>query len=108
MMHRFSQPYTMQISIKYFFFICCAFINQVVSICEMGTVALWEVVSGSKIFEFKNIHEGSEVTAACFDASMRRLITGSKNGSLKVNLDNVIISTQVVMEFQQWSIIESF
>lgn len=42
-----------------------------------------------KVFEFKNIHDGSEVTAACFDDSMRRLITGSKSGSLKMwNFNN--------------------
>jgi WD40 repeat protein len=58
--------------------------NQVVSICIAGSVTLWNTSNGMKVFDFKDTHEGSEVTCACFDSSMRRLLTGAKNGTLKV------------------------
>lgn len=51
----------------------------------MGSVVkLWDLATGSFIFEFTDLHPNGGVTCMTFDKSGRRLITGSDNGEVKI------------------------
>ncbi|KAJ3083935.1 WD repeat-containing protein 49, partial [Rhizoclosmatium hyalinum] len=66
--------------------------HQVVSGCQNGTVSIWDLASGDKIFQFHNAHGKLEITAMCFDTSGRRLVTGSRDGIVKMwNFNNGMI-----------------
>ncbi|KAJ3105690.1 WD40 repeat domain 95 [Phlyctochytrium planicorne] len=58
--------------------------HQVVSGCQNSTVSIWDLASGDKIFQFHNAHGKLEITAMCFDRTGRRLVTGSRDGIVKV------------------------
>ncbi|RKO89076.1 WD40-repeat-containing domain protein [Blyttiomyces helicus] len=63
--------------------------KQVVSGCDGGVINVWDAVSGSKTFRFSDAHGKSEVTAMAFDAGCRRLITGGRDGTIRVwNFNN--------------------
>jgi WD40 repeat protein len=47
-------------------------------------VTIWDPVTGAKIFQYSGAHGKLELTAACFDKSGRRLITGSRDGIVKM------------------------
>lgn len=62
---------------------------QVVSGCHGGTVSVWDVDTGSKIMQFSQAHGEAEITAMSFDPSGRRLITGGRDGTIKIwNFNN--------------------
>ena len=50
--------------------------NQVVSACHASLVIVWNLETGEKVIQFSNAHPQSEITAMCFDQSLRRLVTG--------------------------------
>ena len=50
--------------------------NQVVSACHASLVIVWNLETGEKVIQFSNAHPESEITAMCFDQSLRRLVTG--------------------------------
>lgn len=50
--------------------------NQVVSACHASLVIVWSLDTGEKVIQFSNAHPNSEITAMCFDQSLRRLVTG--------------------------------
>ncbi|KAK7491119.1 hypothetical protein BaRGS_00017683, partial [Batillaria attramentaria] len=58
--------------------------NQVVSVCQAGTLVMWMVDSGQKVKQFNQIHGNSEVTCLSQDHSQTRLFTGSTDGTVKV------------------------
>lgn len=63
--------------------------NQVVSACHGSVVNVWHVDTGEKAIMFANAHDGHEITAMSFDPTKRRLITGSRNGTVKIwNFNN--------------------
>ncbi|XP_066922655.1 cilia- and flagella-associated protein 337-like [Clytia hemisphaerica] len=63
--------------------------NQVVSACHGSIVNVWHVDTGEKAIMFTNAHNGHEITSMTFDPTKRRLITGSRNGSVKIwNFNN--------------------
>ncbi|KAI8929846.1 WD40-repeat-containing domain protein [Entophlyctis helioformis] len=63
--------------------------HQVVSGCQAGTITLWDPTCGERIFQFHKAHGNLEITAMCFDKSGRRLITGSRDGAIKMwNFNN--------------------
>ncbi|KAI9352022.1 WD40-repeat-containing domain protein [Obelidium mucronatum] len=71
--------------------------HQVVSGCQNGTVSIWDLASGDKIFQFHNAHGKLEITAMCFDASGRRLVTGSRDGIVKMwNFNNGMILRKMI------------
>jgi len=47
-----------------------------------GTVCVWEVKTGSRIFSFE--HTPSRLTAMCVDSSGRRLLTGASDGMVRL------------------------
>lgn len=57
---------------------------QVVSGCQSGTISIWDPLTGENVFQFHKPHGEFEVTALCFDDSGRRLITGSRDGYIKM------------------------
>ncbi|OWF37797.1 WD repeat-containing protein on Y chromosome-like [Mizuhopecten yessoensis] len=69
----------------------------VVSACYDSVVSVWDVRNGEKVMQFINAHthtEGGvdipvEISAITFDGPERRLITGARDGSVKVwNFNN--------------------
>ena len=52
-------------------------------------VSVWDVDTGEKIIQFSNCHGNLEITAMAFDPTGRRLITGARDGSIKIwNFNN--------------------
>ncbi|XP_068720558.1 cilia- and flagella-associated protein 337-like [Montipora capricornis] len=73
--------------------ICAAIYNdlfeQVVSACHDSVVCVWSLVTGEKVIQFSYAHGNSEITAMRFDQSKRRLITGARDGTVKIwNFNN--------------------
>lgn len=52
--------------------------------CDSSAVAVWDIETGSKAIVFSNAHGSEEITSMKFDASWRRLLTGARNGTIKV------------------------
>ena len=50
---------------------------------------MWDVDTGEKTIQFSQCHGNVEITAMAFDPSGRRLITGGRDGSIKLwNFNN--------------------
>ncbi|XP_053166341.1 WD repeat-containing protein 49-like isoform X2 [Hemicordylus capensis] len=67
--------------------LCCKFnklFRHVVSCSERSVVKVWDFESGKHLFEFGNAHDGFAITCLTFDPSGRRLITGGRDGCLKI------------------------
>ncbi|XP_059162775.1 WD repeat-containing protein 49-like isoform X2 [Physella acuta] len=58
--------------------------NQVVSLCQGGTIIMWLADTGQKVKQFNNAHGNSEVTCLTQDQTETRLYTGSTDGTVKV------------------------
>ena len=62
---------------------------QVVSGCHGSVVSVWDTDSGEKTIQFSRCHGNMEITAMAFDTTGRRLVTGGRDGSLKMwNFNN--------------------
>ena len=62
---------------------------KVVSGCHDSVVCVWSLETGEKIIQFSNAHGHSEITAMRFDPSKRRLITGARDGTVRIwNFNN--------------------
>ncbi|KAG1951866.1 EF-hand calcium-binding domain-containing protein [Pimephales promelas] len=72
--------------------LCCGYseeFRQVVSCSEGSVVKVWDVETGAQMFEFGGAHEESAITCMAFDSSGRRLVTGGRDGCLKMwNFNN--------------------
>lgn len=69
--------------------ICMILLVQVVSACHDSVVCVWSLETGEKIIQFSNAHGYSEITAMIFDPSKRRLITGARDGTVRIwNFNN--------------------
>lgn len=52
-------------------------------------MSVWDLDTGEKTMQFSHCHGDMELTAMIFDPSGRRLITGGRDGSLKIwNFNN--------------------
>jgi WD40 repeat protein len=52
-------------------------------------VSVWDVDTGEKIMQFSHCHGNVEITAMGFDTAGRRLVTGARDGSMKIwNFNN--------------------
>ena len=52
-------------------------------------MSVWDLDTGEKTMQFSRCHGDMELTAMTFDPSGRRLITGGRDGSLKIwNFNN--------------------
>ncbi|KAJ7987525.1 hypothetical protein DPEC_G00327400 [Dallia pectoralis] len=86
--------------------LCAALYNvnfkQVVSGCHAGVVSVWEILTGEKVMQFRTspVDKPVEVTAMAFDGPKRRLITGSKDGTLRLwNFNNgELLSTLPILD----------
>ncbi len=47
-------------------------------------LVVWDIETGVKCLVFAHAHGTEEITAMAFDDSRRRLITGARDGSIKV------------------------
>ncbi|XP_035856994.1 WD repeat-containing protein 49 [Sander lucioperca] len=71
---------------------CCGYneeFRQVVSCTEGSVVKVWDFDTGRQVFEFGGTHNLSAITCMTFDPKGRRLVTGGRDGSLKIwNFNN--------------------
>ncbi|XP_041356070.1 WD repeat-containing protein 49-like [Gigantopelta aegis] len=58
--------------------------NQVISVCQAGTIVMWMIDTGQKVKQFNSSHGTAEVTCLSQDLSETRLFTGSTDGTVKV------------------------
>ncbi|KAK6297094.1 hypothetical protein J4Q44_G00332360 [Coregonus suidteri] len=72
--------------------LCCGYsheFRQVVSCTEGSVVKVWDFDTGSQVFEFGGAHGQSAITCMTFDPKGRRLVTGGRDGFLKIwNFNN--------------------
>jgi len=50
----------------------------------------WDFETGNKNLVFTNAHGDEEITSMAFDGNWRRLITGARNGTVKVIVLKII------------------
>lgn len=72
--------------------------NVVVTACSASTISVWDLNTGNKLIQFKNAHTqlsgdceevGVEITSMQFDPTQRRMVTGARDGTVKVwNFNN--------------------
>ncbi|KAG2468526.1 WD repeat-containing protein on Y chromosome-like [Polypterus senegalus] len=64
--------------------------KQVVSGCIGGFVCVWDILTGKKVVQFMNTEDRkAAITAMAFDDLQRRLITGCKDGTVRIwNFNN--------------------
>ncbi|XP_043193477.1 WD repeat-containing protein on Y chromosome-like isoform X1 [Amphibalanus amphitrite] len=71
--------------------------NKVVSGCHGSVITVWELTTGQKVMQFRNAHTTRrngqsvpvEITCMTFDPTLRRLITGGRDGRVKIwNFNN--------------------
>ncbi|XP_035478797.2 WD repeat-containing protein on Y chromosome isoform X1 [Scophthalmus maximus] len=71
---------------------CCGYsqeFRQVVSCTEGSVVKVWDFDTGRQVFEFGGTRDLSAITCMTFDLRGRRLITGGRDGCLKIwNFNN--------------------
>ncbi|XP_074661966.1 cilia- and flagella-associated protein 337-like isoform X2 [Tubulanus polymorphus] len=58
--------------------------NQVVSVCQGGTVTVWMADTGQKVKQFSGTHGNAEVTYLTQDHSETRIYTASTDGTVKI------------------------
>lgn len=71
--------------------------KYVVSACQNSVISVWDLYTGEKIIQAVNAHVREErgievpveITAMCFDEPQRCLVTGARDGSIKIwNFNN--------------------
>ncbi|XP_076833418.1 cilia- and flagella-associated protein 337 [Brachyhypopomus gauderio] len=71
---------------------CCGYsqaFRQVVSCTEGSVIKVWDVDTGAQVFEYGGAHGQSAITCMTFDPKGRRLVTGGRDGCLKIwNFNN--------------------
>ncbi|XP_037402683.1 WD repeat-containing protein on Y chromosome [Pygocentrus nattereri] len=72
--------------------LCCGYsveFRQVVSCTEGSVIKVWDVDTGNQVFEYGGAHGLSAITCMTFDPKGRRLVTGGRDGYLKIwNFNN--------------------
>ncbi|XP_036453237.1 WD repeat-containing protein on Y chromosome [Colossoma macropomum] len=72
--------------------LCCGYsveFRQVVSCTEGSVIKIWDVDTGNQVFEYGGAHGLSAITCMTFDPKGRRLVTGGRDGCLKIwNFNN--------------------
>ncbi|XP_021078356.1 WD repeat-containing protein 49-like [Mus pahari] len=67
--------------------VCCRYnpaFRHVVSCCEASVVKVWDFETGRQVSEFIGTHGNAGITCLTFDTSGRRLVTGGRDGCLKI------------------------
>jgi len=58
--------------------------NHVVTSCESSVIKVWDMESGSQVFEYSKVHDDTPVTCLSFDSTERRLLTSGQDGKVKI------------------------
>ncbi|KAM5288019.1 cilia- and flagella-associated protein 337-like [Ctenodactylus gundi] len=67
--------------------VCCRYnpaFRHVVSCSEASMVRVWDFETGRQLSEFTGVHGSAGITCLTFDSSGRRLVTGGRDGCLKI------------------------
>ena len=71
---------------------------QVVCGCMGSVISVWDVETGEKIIQFSKVHGDREITSMTFDPSGRRLLTGGRDGKVKIwNFNNGACLSEIYM-----------
>ena len=52
--------------------------------CEGSVVTVWDINTGGKMLKLSNTHGTQEITCVSIDTGGKRLLTGARNGNVKV------------------------
>ena len=52
------------------------------AVTEHNLIHVYSIETGELAFRFARAHGDAKITAMCFDASMRRLVTGADDGTV--------------------------
>ncbi|KAM4034908.1 cilia- and flagella-associated protein 337-like [Anomaloglossus baeobatrachus] len=64
-------------------------LHQVVTASVDSSVTVWDVETGNKSLLLRNVHGEEEITCVTLDTSRRKLVTGARNGAIKIcNIQN--------------------
>ncbi|XP_052794800.1 WD repeat-containing protein on Y chromosome-like [Mya arenaria] len=58
--------------------------KQVITCSESSTIKIWDFETGTAIFEYGEAHGDSAITCMTFDKCERRLITGGRDGLIRI------------------------
>lgn len=65
------------------------YLKQVVTAADDSTIGVWDLETGAKSMMYTGAHGNEEITCLTMDETGRRLITGARNGTIKVwNVQN--------------------
>ncbi|XP_062910344.1 WD repeat-containing protein on Y chromosome isoform X2 [Mobula hypostoma] len=64
--------------------IYCSEFRQIISCSEESVIKVWDLDTGKLVFEFSGAHGDSAICCMAFDDSGRRLITGGRDGCVKI------------------------
>ncbi|KAM4702080.1 cilia- and flagella-associated protein 337-like [Discoglossus pictus] len=88
--------------------LCCKYnktFRQVVTCSERSVVKVWEFETGKPVFEFNDAHGDAAVTCITFDLSGRRMISGGRDGCVKIwNYNNGLCLHTLKRENQSYEI----
>lgn len=60
-------------------------VQQVVTAADDSSIGVWDATTGAKQMLYTGAHGREEITALTLDDTGRRLITGARNGTIKVS-----------------------
>uniref|UniRef100_UPI00398F589E uncharacterized protein n=1 Tax=Pristiophorus japonicus TaxID=55135 RepID=UPI00398F589E len=86
--------------------LCCKYnseFRQVISCSEGSVIKVWDLDTGSLIFEFSGAHGDSAICCMAFDDSGRRLITGGRDGCLKIWNHNNGHCLRILKKGEDWA-----
>ena len=54
--------------------------------CEESVVTVWDINTGGRMLKLSNTHGVQEITCLSIDTGGKRLLTGARNGNVKVRM----------------------
>ena len=71
---------------------------QIVCGCMGSVISVWDVETGEKRIQYSKVHGDREITSMTCDPSGRRLLTGGRDGKVKIwNFNNGACLSEIDM-----------
>ncbi|XP_071987728.1 cilia- and flagella-associated protein 337-like [Engystomops pustulosus] len=67
------------------------FFHQVVTASDDSSIIVWDVETGNKSLLLRNAHGDEEITCMTLDPSHRKLLTGARDGTIKVTQGQTLL-----------------
>ena len=62
----------------------CFVFTQISTAGDDSTITIWDLDSGVKAFSIQDAHGSEEITCMAYSTTGRKLMTGARNGTVKV------------------------